>query len=202
MPNEPEFIILASTSPFRRRLLENAGLLVEPIAPEVDERALEAPLEGSGASAEDVALILAEAKAIDVSERHPGRLVLGGDQILSLGDQMFHKPRDMEGARRHLLSLSGRTHQLSSALVLARDGETVWRHVSVAQMTMRELDPGFIGRHLSRVGKTALASVGAYQVEGEGIQLFERIEGDYFTIVGVPLLPLLARLRELEVIDG
>lgn len=202
MPKNPEPLILASTSPFRRKLLENAGLQVESVAPEVDERALEAPLEGSGASAEDVALILAEAKAVDVSERHPGRLVVGGDQTLALGDEIFHKPQDMEGARRHLLALSGRTHQLSSAVVFARNGEAVWRHVAVAQMTMRKLDPGFIGRHLSRVGKKALSSVGAYQIEGEGIQLFEKIEGDYFTIVGLPLLPLLAQLRELDVIDG
>ncbi|WP_159586941.1 Maf-like protein [Chelativorans xinjiangense] len=195
-------IVLASTSPFRRQLLENAGLAVKPVAPEVDERALEAPLEGSGASAEDVARILAEAKAVDVSERRPEEWVVGGDQTLSLEDRIFHKPQDMEGARRHLLALSGRTHQLNSAIVLARGGEAVWRHVAVARMTMRPLDPGFIGRHLSRVGDKALSSVGAYQVEGEGIQLFEKIEGDYFTIVGVPLLPLLAKLREIGAIDG
>ncbi|MCT7376243.1 Maf-like protein [Chelativorans salis] len=202
MPNQNPTIVLASTSPFRRQLLENAGLAVNPVAPEVDERALEAPLEGSGASAEDVALILAEAKAVDVSERYPEEWVVGGDQTLSLEDRMFHKPQDMGGARRHLLALSGRTHQLNSAVVLSRGGGVVWRHVAVARMTMRPLDPGFIGRYLSRVGDKALSSVGAYQVEGEGIQLFEKIEGDYFTIVGVPLLPLLAKLREIGAIDG
>ncbi|MDZ5697409.1 Maf-like protein [Chelativorans sp. M5D2P16] len=202
MPREPETIILASTSPFRRRLLEDAGLRIEAIAPEVDERAAEKPLEETGASAEDIALVLAEAKAVDVSERHPERWVVAGDQTLSLGDRTFHKPADMEGARRHLLALSGQTHQLNSAVVLARGGGAVWRHVSLAHMTMRRLDPGFIGRHLSRVGEKALTSVGAYQIEGEGIQLFEKIDGDYFTIVGVPLLPLLEKLRVLGVIDG
>jgi len=202
MPTENPAIVLASTSPFRRQLLENAGLTVRPVAPEVDERALEAPLEDTGVTPEDVALILAEAKAVNVSGRHPEAWVIGGDQTLSLEDQIFHKPKDMEGARRHLLALSGKTHQLNSAVVLARGGEVAWRDVSVARMTMRRLDPAFIGRHLSRVGDKALASVGAYQVEGEGIQLFEKIDGDYFTIVGLPLLPLLARLRKLKVIDG
>ncbi|PDQ17774.1 Maf-like protein [Mesorhizobium sanjuanii] len=197
-----ETIILASGSPFRKAMLVNAGVAIEAVPPEVDERALEAPLQDSGISPEDVALVLAEAKATEVSERRPGAVVLGCDQTLSLGDEVFHKPADMEGARRHLLALSGKTHQLNSAAVLARDGEILWRHVGVASLTMRKLDPAFIGRHLARVGAKALASVGAYQIEGEGIQLFERIEGDYFTIVGLPLLPVLAKLRELGAIDG
>ncbi|TPL19338.1 Maf-like protein [Mesorhizobium sp. B2-4-10] len=197
-----EKIILASGSPFRKAMLLGAGIDVEAVAPDVDERALEAPLQGSGASPEDVALVLAEAKATEVSERRPGALVLGCDQTLSLGDEVFHKPADMEGARRHLLALSGRTHQLNSAAVLVRDGQVLWRHVGIASLTMRKLDPAFIGRHLARVGSRALSSVGAYQVEGEGIQLFEKIEGDHFTIVGLPLLPLLAELRTLGAIDG
>ncbi|MBZ9806832.1 Maf-like protein [Mesorhizobium sp. BR1-1-9] len=197
-----EKIILASGSPFRKAMLLAAGIDVEAVAPEVDERALEAPLQGSGASPEDVALVLAEAKATEVSERRPGALVLGCDQTLSLGDEVFHKPTDMEGARRHLLALSGKTHQLNSAAVLVRDGGVLWRHVGIASLTMRKLDPAFIGRHLARVGSRALSSVGAYQVEGEGIQLFEKIEGDHFTIVGLPLLPLLAELRTLGAIDG
>lgn len=197
-----EKIILASGSPFRKALLVNAGVPVEAVPAEVDERALEAPLQGSGASPEDVALVLAEAKATEVSERKPGALVLGCDQTLSLGDEVFHKPADMEAARRHLLALSGKTHQLNSAVVLARDGAVLWRHVGVASLTMLKLDPAFIGRHLARVGAKALSSVGAYQIEGEGIQLFESVEGDYFTIVGLPLLPVLAKLRELGAIDG
>ena len=103
---------------------------------------------------------------------------------------------------QHLLALSGRTHHLNSAAVLVRGDQTLWRHVDIASLTMRELDPGFIGRHLARVGDKALSSVGAYQVEGEGIQLFEKIEGDYFTIVGLPLLAVLAALREFGAIDG
>jgi septum formation protein len=198
----PEKLILASGSPFRKSLLANAGLEFSAVPAAADERALEAPLQGSGVTAEEVAQILAEAKATDVSESHPGALVLGCDQTLSLGDRVFHKPRDMEEARRHLLSLSGRTHHLNSAAVLVRDGQTLWRHVGIASLTMRALDPAFIGRHLARVGDKALSSVGAYQIEGEGIQLFEKIEGDYFTMVGLPLLPLLAALREFGAIDG
>jgi septum formation protein len=198
----PEKIILASGSPFRKTMLVNAGLDIEAVPANVDERALEAPLKDSGASPEDVASILAEAKATEVIERRPGALVLGCDQTLSLGDEVFHKPADMEGARRHLLALSGKTHQLNSAAVLCRDGAVLWRHVGVASLTMRKLDPGFIGRHLARVGAKALSSVGAYQIEGEGIQLFDKIEGDYFTIVGLPLLPVLTELRALGAIDG
>lgn len=197
-----EKLILASGSPFRKAMLVNAGVDVEAVPADVDERALEAPLQDSGVSPEDVALVLAEAKATEVSERRPGALVLGCDQTLSLGDEVFHKPADREGARRHLLALSGRTHQLNSAAVLVRDGEVLWRHVGIASMTMRKLDPAFVGRHLARVGAKALSSVGAYQIEGEGIRLFEKIEGDHFTIVGLPLLPLLAELRTLGAIDG
>jgi septum formation protein len=197
-----ERIILASGSPFRKNILENAGVDFEAVPASIDERAVEAPLEGSGATPEDIALVLAEAKALDVSERNPGALVIGSDQTLSLDDTVFHKPPDMEGARRHLLKLSGKTHHLNSAVVLVRDGETLWRHVGIARLTMRHLDPAFIGRHLSHVGDKALSSVGAYQIEGQGIQLFEQVDGDYFTIVGLPLIPLLAALRERGAIDG
>jgi len=197
-----ERLVLASGSRFRKAMLEAAGVDIDVVPATIDERAVEKTLAGTGASPEDVAQVLAEAKALDVSEKNPGRLVLGCDQTLSLGDEMFHKPADMEEARRHLLNLSGRTHQLNSAVVLARNGETLWRDLGIARMTMRKLEPGFIGRHLARVGPMALNSVGAYQIEGEGIQLFEKIEGDHFTIVGLPLLPLLRELRELGAIDG
>lgn len=195
-------IVLASSSPFRADILKNAGLAFEVKPAELDERAAEAPLAETGASPQDVAQVLAEAKATEVSERAGDAWVVGADQTLSLGDEIFHKPDDMEGARRHLLALSGKTHQLNSAVVLARGGEVVWRHVATASLTMRTLDPAFIGRHLAAVGEKALSSVGAYQIEGPGIQLFERIEGDYFTIVGLPLLPLLAELRSRGAIDG
>lgn len=202
MPSEPETVILASASPFRRTLLENAGVPIEAVPADVDERAVEAPLEGTGANGEDIAQVLAEAKAVNVSENHPERWVIGADQTLSLDDRIFHKPADMDGARRHLLALAGRTHRLNTAVVLARGGEAIWRYVSVAHMTMRKMDPAFIGRHLSRSGDAALSSVGAYQIEGVGIQLFEKIDGDYFTIVGLPMLPLLAKLRDVGAIDG
>ncbi|AKI02903.1 nucleotide-binding protein implicated in inhibition of septum formation [Hoeflea sp. IMCC20628] len=196
----PPRLVLASASPFRRALLENAGLTFEIEPAQIDERVIEQTLDGL--TAEDVASVLAEAKAQDVSGRNSGALVIGSDQTLSLDGEIFHKTGTMEEARRRLLQLSGRTHHLNSAIVLAQDGETIWRHVSVAGMTMRNLDPGFIGRHLSNVGDRALSSVGAYQFEGEGIQLFQRFEGDYFTIIGLPMLPLLAKLRELQAIDG
>jgi len=195
-------IILASTSPFRLKMLRDAGISVEAVAPGIDERAVDATLEGTGVTPADVAQILAEAKAVAVSEAYPDAIVIGADQTLSLEDRIFHKPADMEGARRHLLALSGKTHELNSAVVLARAGVPVWRAVEVARMTMRQLEPAFIGRHLSRVGNAALQSVGAYQVEAEGIQLFEAIDGDLFTIVGLPLLPLLQALRAEDAIDG
>lgn len=195
-------IVLASGSPFRKKMFEDAGLVFKVERPEIDERAVEAAVQNSGVTPEDLALILAEAKALDISLKRPGALVIGTDQTLSLGDDVLHKPKDMEEARRRLLLLSGKTHQLNSAIVVLRDGEVLWRHVGIARLTMRPLEPAFIGRHLSRVGDAALSSVGAYQIEGEGIQLFEKVDGDHFTIVGLPLLPLLAKLRELGAIDG
>lgn len=197
-----ETIVLASASPYRRKLLSDAGVPVEVRPATIDERMVEKATDGSGISPEDLALVLAEAKASDVSDAKPGALVLGCDQTLSLGDDVLHKPADMEAARRRLLALSGQTHHLNSAAVLVRDGEVLWRYVGVASLTMRPLDPAFVGRHLARVGEKALSSVGAYQIEGEGVQLFERIEGDFFTIVGLPLLPLLVALRGLRAIDG
>lgn len=193
-------IVLASSSPFRKAMLLAAGVAVEAIPSQIDERAVEAAM-GGDAAPDDLALVLAEAKAVEVSER-VDRLVIGADQTLSLEEQVLHKPKTMEDARRRLLFLSGRTHRLNSAVVVARGGEVLWRHVSVASLTMRDLTPEFVGRHLSDVGDVALSSVGAYQIEGRGIQLFDRIEGDHFTIVGLPLLPLLGELRRIGAIDG
>lgn len=195
-------IILASASPFRLAMLRNAGIETEANPSRIDERAVEEAVGDAAISPENLAWILAEAKAEEVSERFPGALVIGSDQTLSLGDEVLHKAADMEEARRRLLKLSGRTHHLNSAVVLARDGKALWGHVSVANMTMRKLDPAYIGRYLSRVGDQVLRSVGVYQIEGEGIQLFDSIEGDHFTIVGMPLLPLVAELRRLGAIDG
>ena len=195
-------IILASSSPFRRMLMENAGLSFEAHAATIDERALEAPLEKAGATPDAVALALARAKAEDVSRRFSNSLVIGSDQTMSLGDRVFHKPRDMADAASHLHALSGKTHRLNSAVAIVNDGVVLWEHLAHAELTMRPLTADFIARHLARVGDRALSSVGAYQLEGQGIQLFEKIEGDYFTILGLPMLPLLKKLRELGAIDG
>ncbi|MBX4890715.1 Maf-like protein [Rhizobium bangladeshense] len=195
-------LILASSSPFRRMLMENAGLSFEAHPAKIDERAVEAPLEKAGAKPDMVASILAKAKAQDVSVRFPESLVIGSDQTMSLGDRVFHKPKDMADAANHLHALSGTTHRLNSAIAIVRDGVVLWEHLGHAELTMRPLREDFIARHLARVGERALSSVGAYQLEGEGVQLFEKIEGDYFTILGLPMLPLLGKLREFGAIDG
>ena len=195
-------LILASSSPFRRALMENAGLCFEAHAARIDERAVEAPLEKAGAAPDAVALVLAKAKAEEVSRRFPDSLVIGSDQTMSLGERVFHKPKDMADAANHLQTLSGATHRLNSAVAIVRGGVVLWEHLAHAELTMRPLTADFITRHLARVGERALSSVGAYQLEGEGIQLFEKIEGDYFTILGLPMLPLLEKLRELGAIDG
>ncbi|OBZ93603.1 septum formation inhibitor Maf [Pararhizobium polonicum] len=195
-------LVLASASPFRRMLLENAGIRFQARAADIDERAIESRIESQGSSPQEVALILAEAKARDVATAFPGDIIIGSDQTMSLGARVYHKPKDMDEARDHLLSLSGQVHQLNSAIVLIQGNEVLWKHVSSARMSVRVLSPEFIDGHLRRVGEKALLSVGAYQLEGEGIQLFETIEGDYFTILGLPMLPLLAKLRDLQVIDA
>jgi septum formation protein len=194
-------LILASQSATRVGLLRNAGLVFEAVGADVDERAIETPLVEAGFPPDDVAQVLAEAKALDVSARHPYAYVLGADQTLGLGDRRFHKPKDLDGAMQQLLDLRGQTHQLHSALALVKEGEVVWRHVSTAHMTMRHFTPQYLGRYLSAVGDRVKTSVGGYQFEGPGIQLFERIDGDYFTILGLPVLPLLAELRRLGEID-
>ena len=195
-------IVLASTSKIRATLLSNAGLEFDAIGADVDERAVEAPLLETGFLPEDIASVLAEAKAMDVSVRFPGAYVIGADQVLSYGGRCWNKPASMEEARRNLLELRGQTHELHAAVVCVVDEETVWRHISTARLTMRDFSPEFLGRYLASVGDKALESVGCYQLEGEGVQLFERIEGDFFTILGLPLLPLLGFLRESGVIDG
>jgi len=195
-------LILASQSAVRTTVLANAGIGFTTQTARIDERAIEEAVAGSGITPAELATILAEAKALSVSEHLHDAYVLGADQTLSLEDTVLHKAQNIEQARRRLVSLSGRTHMLNSALVITRADEVVWRHVSVARLTMRQLTPAFIGRHLARVGEEILASVGCYQIEGEGVQLFEEIDGDYFTIVGLPLLPLLKELRRLGVIDG
>lgn len=200
-PDTTPPLVLASRSPYRAAMLANAGLDFEPRAAGLDERAVEAPLLESGMDGADIAAILALAKAQDVSSRLPGRHVIGSDQTLSLDGQLLHKPEDMEEARRRLLQLSGRAHHLNSAVCIVRDGDMLWSHVEVCTIRFRDLSPAFVGRHLARVGEAALGSVGAYQIEGLGVQLFDSMEGDFFSIMGLPLLPLLAALRQFDLIE-
>ena len=195
-------LILASQSPFRRMLMENAGLAFRAEAAEIDERAVEAALTARNPTPQEIAEALAIEKARDVAARNRDALVIGSDQTLSLEGRVFHKPADMAEAKSHLLAMSGRTHSLNCGIALVRNGETLWSHVSIAHLTVRPLSDAFVDRHLARVGTRILASVGAYQLEGEGVQLFERIDGDYFTILGLPMLPLLAKLRDLGAIDA
>ncbi|MHA1164106.1 MAG: Maf family nucleotide pyrophosphatase [Alphaproteobacteria bacterium] len=192
----PSPLVLGSGSTSRAALLKAAGLDFEIDPAGIDESAIRKLVtRDRGAAAEDVADVLARAKAETVSERQPGALVIGSDQVLALGDQLFEKPQTNEDARRTLLSLQGKTHQLHSAVALAREGNVHWAHIETAHLTMRELSPEFIGRYLADAGDAVRQSVGAYQLEGLGVHLFEKINGDYFTILGLPLLALLARLR-------
>lgn len=181
--------------------MKNAGLDFEAIPAEIDEREIERSSGGRCRGPSELAVELARKKALDVSRRLPSAVVIGCDQTMSLGDRIFHKPADIAEARTNLMVLRGRTHRLNSAVALARNGAILWSDVGIAEVTMRDFSDEFLDLYLTRMAETVLRSVGAYQLEGEGIQLFERIEGDYFTILGLPLLPLLAQLRELGEID-
>lgn len=194
-------LVLASGSRIRAELMKNAGLSFETDPSDVDERAVEQPLLEAKFPPEDLASVLAEAKANDVSSRRPTDLVVGADQILAFEGERRTKPEDMEAARRQLLTFSGKTHELHSSVVISRGGEAIWRNVSTARLTMRDLSPAYVGHYLANAGDSVLSSVGAYQLEGLGVQLFEKIDGDYFTILGLPMLPLLAELRTLGVVE-
>jgi septum formation protein len=189
-------LILASKSPTRVGLLENAAIAFEAIPARIDERDVEAPLIAAGRTASDIALALAEAKARDVAARSAGARVIGADQTLDVEGARWNKPATIDAARAQLRSLAGRTHHLNAAVVVVEDDAVRWRHVETAALTMRALTDAEIAAYLATVGEAALGSVGAYQIEGPGIQLFDRIEGDYFAILGLPLLPLLKWLRE------
>jgi septum formation protein len=188
-------VVLASKSAIRADLLKNAGLAVEIVPADVDERAIEAPAIARGASPAEVAVLLAEAKALVVSRARPGAIVIGADQTLALGDERFSKPRDRAGARIHLSKLRGATHVLASGAAIARDGVVLWTGVQEARLTMRAFSDAFLEDYLDRMGAVVTTTVGGYQLEGLGIQLFERIEGDTFTILGLPLLALLGGMR-------
>jgi septum formation protein len=186
-------LVLASRSTPRREMLEAAGIPVETSLPDLDERAVEAAAGPLGPA--DAAILLAREKARAVARNKPDRLVVGADQTLALGDRRFDKPVDATAARAQLMVLSGKTHHLHSAVAVACGEEVVFDAVDTASLTMRGLSDDFLGTYFDAAGASVLASVGAYQLEKLGIHLFERIEGDHFTILGLPLLELIAFLR-------
>jgi septum formation protein len=188
-------LLLASGSATRREMLRAVGIPLEIAKAEIDERAIERPLVEEGAAPEQIALALACAKALAVSAAHPGRFVLGADQTLACSGATFHKPADLAAARAQIAALSGRTHELHSAFVLARDGSLIGEGSATARLTMRRLSPDYIAAYVDAIGDAALSSVGAYQIEGPGAQLFETVDGDHFTILGLPLFAVLATLR-------
>lgn len=191
-------LILASQSAARKTLLYNAGISFEALPADIDEREIQ---KASGlTSPGDIASLLAERKAAFVSLRHPGRYVVGADQTLARGAQLFSKPAGRHEAAQQLRALSGQTHELHSAIAVVCDGATLFSDVSVAHMTMRALDDAAIDAYLDSAGEIVTSSVGAYQLEGLGVHLFELIEGDHFTILGLPLLPLLKFLRSDDMI--
>jgi septum formation protein len=196
-------LILASQSAARKALLAGAGLRFVSRPAQIDERALEAEALGKGVDGAEVAKLLAVAKARAVSVENPGAWVIGADQTLACDGVLFHKPASRADAAGQLARLAGRSHTLNAAVALVRDGELGWAHVERAEMTMRTTNAAEREAVLELEGGAVLGSVGAYRLEGPSIRLFERVEGDYFTILGLPLLPLLAALRRLapELLD-
>jgi septum formation protein len=187
-------LLLASASPFRRKMLEAAGVPFRVVPADVDEPALKRRLAGK-VGAEGLAEALAAAKAVAVSARFPTDLVIGADQVLALGEELVGKPRDKDAARAQLQQLRGRRHRLLTAVALAQGGRVVWSTIDAATLTMRNFSGAFLNEYLARCGERLQGTAGAYEIEGLGIQLFDRVEGDYFTIIGLPLIPLLAELR-------
>ncbi len=194
-PGDP--LILASGSAARAQMLVASGIPIEIDKPTLDERAVEAPLRAAGANGVQIAAALARAKVLEVSARHPGRHVLGGDQTLEIGSALLAKPEGRAGARAHLRLLSGCPHQLHAAAALALDGEILLAVGDTATLTMRALSDSFIETYLEAAGESVLGSVGAYQIEGLGVHLFEQVEGQHAVIMGLPLQPLIAGLRAL-----
>lgn len=195
-------LVLASTSGIRRQLLESAGLSISVLAPRIDEPALMAALLAEGAAPRDIADTLADAKARKISAKHPGQLVLGCDQVLDHGGTCLSKPETPDDARRQLRALRGGTHRLLSAAVIHRDGEPLWRHVGTVRLTMRSFSDDYLDRYIARNWGSIRHSVGAYKLEEEGVRLFTRIDGDYFAVLGLPLMELLAFLTLRGDIDG
>jgi septum formation protein len=197
-------IVLASGSRARRELLAAAGVPFTVQAADVDEPAIKARMREAdpGVDPKKVAAVLAAAKAEDVSGKITGSLIIGADQVLALGDELLSKAPSIEEARAALRRLRGRTHELHSAVAFAEKGTVTWTHVATARLTMRDFSDAFLDDYLTRAGDRVSLSVGAYELEGLGVQLFDKIEGDYFTVLGLPLLPVLAELRAREIIPS
>ncbi len=189
-------VVLASASRSRLELLRRAGLQLRAEPARIDEAEVKTSLQAEQADAAAAAETLAELKAIKVSRHAPGALVIGADQILECEDRWFDKPPDRAGAAAHLRALSGKTHALATATCVVRDGVRIWHHREAPRLTMRPLDEAFIESYLDAAGPQVLETVGAYRLESLGAQLFTKVSGDYFTILGLPLLPLLGFLRE------
>lgn len=187
-------LILASGSRIRRTLLENAGLEIEVIPARVDESLLRQTLVSESVSSRDIADALAEMKALRISQKHPARLVLGCDQVLDLGGRILAKPESVEDARAQLREMRGRAHDLLSAAVICMNGAPIWRHVGRVRLTVRMFSDDWLESYLTRNWPDISESVGGYKLESEGVRLFSRIEGDYFTVLGLPLLDLLGFL--------
>ncbi|MHB1102523.1 MAG: Maf family protein [Devosia sp.] len=197
-------LILASMSPARNALLAGAGVRFTASPATIDERAIQADELAKGADAPVIAVALAKAKALAVARANPGATVIGADQLLALGSELLHKPADRAAAAAQLARLRGMTHKLLAGVAIARSGEILWSHIQAAELVMRDFSDAERDWILGLEGEQILGSVGAYRLEGPSIQLFERIEGDYFTILGLPLLPLLAalRLHAPELLEG
>ncbi|OYD86121.1 Maf family protein [Azospirillum brasilense] len=188
-------VVLASGSRTRAEMMERAGVRVILAPAAVDEEEIKLAARAEGAPVEDVAEALAELKAQRVTRKHPGALVIGADQMLECEGRWFDKPADRDAARAQLQDLRGKTHRLVSCAVVIRDGERLWHHVDRARLAMRPFSDTFLDSYLNAAGDDVLGSVGAYHLEGLGAQLFHRVDGDFFTILGLPLLPLLGFLR-------
>jgi septum formation protein len=189
-------VVLASNSASRAAILRGAGVAFETMGAGVDEDAMKTALLAEGAGPRQIAERLADAKALKVSAARPDALVIGADQTLDLDGELFDKAENLAEARSRLLALRGKTHQLHAALTVAEAGVATWRCLEAPSLTMRNVSDSYLDGYLARGGETLLGSVGCYLLEGEGAQLFERIDGDYFAVLGLPLLPLLAVLRE------
>ena len=187
-------ILLASGSEVRATLLRNAGVTFEVSIARVDEEMVKASLKSEGATPRDIADTLAEMTALRVSEKDPGALVIGCDQILAQGGEVFSKPKDMAEARRQLQRLSGKQHSLLSAVVVYENGKPVWRHVAQVRLTMRSISDAYLDAYLERNWQSIRHSVGGYKLEEEGVRLFSQVQGDYFSILGLPLIELLSYL--------